>query len=260
SPELVQSARDRGASTAANYFEAVFSELAPAVNLTVCEPYREAPSASTVEAADAVVFTGSGVSWSTDAPEAKPLRKLMETAFEKEKPCYGSCNGMQLAAVVLGGSVRVSPAGSETGIVSIISLTDVLNGHPMMAGRTEYFSAPTVHRDEVDVLPTGAIHLACNAHCTHQAFAYQRDGVDFWGSQYHPEMRSVDVAHCLQRTNAVVDIDNDSMVEYLLCAEDNYDAAEVLGTTPQRLAMATRTIELQNWLRHVGALSNRSAA
>ena len=96
---------------ACDQFKAAFAELEPSVKCRVAEPYATKFQLEKLDDIDGVVFTGSGVNWSVDAKEAAPLRKVMEHVFHSDLPVWGSCNGMQLAAVVLGGSVRPSPNG-----------------------------------------------------------------------------------------------------------------------------------------------------
>ena len=81
------------------------------MRMCVVNPYEGILNADDFAGVDGVVFTGSGVSWSTDAPEAACQRAAMELAFDAGLPSWGSCNGMQLAAVVLGGQVAASPNG-----------------------------------------------------------------------------------------------------------------------------------------------------
>ena len=90
-------------------FEQAFQHLAPDADVRVVNPYEGFPNVDDFAGVDGVVFTGSGVSWSTDAPEAACQRAAMELAFDAGLPSWGSCIGMQLGAVVLGGQVSASP-------------------------------------------------------------------------------------------------------------------------------------------------------
>ncbi|MDB2663499.1 hypothetical protein N9Y61_06685, partial [Paracoccaceae bacterium] len=102
-PDMVARGR-RGAEG----FEQAFQHLAPDADVRVVNPYAGFLNADDFAGVDGVVFTGSGVSWSTDAREAACQRAAMELAFDAGLPSWGSCNGMQLAAVVLGGQVAAS--------------------------------------------------------------------------------------------------------------------------------------------------------
>jgi GMP synthase (glutamine-hydrolysing) len=206
---------------------------------------------------DGVIFTGSGETWATDAPEAAPQRAAMELAFGTGLPVWGSCNGLQLAAVVLGGAVGAAPNGVEIGLARDIQLTDAGRSHPAMAGRLPGFAVPCIHRDEVQRLPTGAQLLASNAHSPVQAMAYAKGGVDFWGAQYHPELTPQYIADLIRRRGRLNEFAR--LAPDLDRAETDAAAATRLGTTPQDMKPRARTRELANWLDHVAACKARTS-
>lgn len=243
-PDLLVAGRSYSAC-----FVRSFQGLAAELNLRVVTPYSAALSADVFQDVDGVVFTGSSVDWPTDAPQAAPLRTEMTRAFDTGLPVWGSCNGLQLAAVILGGSVGASPNGVEIGLARDMRVTDAGLRHPMMAGRMDRFAAPCVHRDEVQSLPDGAVLLAGNAHSRVQAMAYQSSSVDFWGTQYHPELTAPDIGAIVSRqTMAGHDI---SFGADLNAAETDADAAVRVGSTPAELSLSTRARELLNWIVHV---------
>ncbi|MEM6895880.1 MAG: hypothetical protein AAF576_00775, partial [Pseudomonadota bacterium] len=59
-------------------YAAVLRALAPALRVTITAPY-DGPGADP-HGFDGVVFTGSSVDWTTDAPEAAPLAAVMRAA------------------------------------------------------------------------------------------------------------------------------------------------------------------------------------
>ena len=156
------------------------------VTTTITLPY-EGETVSDMAVFDGVAFTGSSVEWNTGDDRASPLAEVMRRAFAGGCPVIGSCNGMQLAASVLGGVTSASAKGREDGLAQGIRLTEQGRTHPMMTGKPRIFDAPCTHRDEVERLPEGAVRLAGNDHSEVQAFAFERDGISFWGTQYHPE-------------------------------------------------------------------------
>ena len=172
-----------GGQMASGGFVQSFAVLAPEASVKILNPYARAFSAHVLEGISGVVFTGAGVAWSTDAPEAAPLRHWMEGVLKAGLPIWGSCNGMQLAAVVLGGAVGASPNGIEVGVAREVQLTEAGASHDMLAGRSSGFAVPCIHRDEVLRLPEGAELLAGNAHSPVQAFAYEQGGVRVWATQ-----------------------------------------------------------------------------
>ena len=114
----------------------------------------------------------------------------------------------------------------------------------MMAGREDGYAVPCTHRDEVVSLPEGAVRLAGNGHSNVQAFAIDRDGVDFWGMQYHPEFSPSYVGRYLRLSGRIApDVADD-----LEAAETDESAAARLSTTLRDQAAPRRTVELANWL------------
>ncbi len=236
-----------GKSASASFLRA-FQGLAPELRITVECPYAAPLREDALAGIDGVVFSGSGVAWATDAVEAAPLRAAMEAAFDAGRPVWGSCNGLQLAAVVLGGAVGASPNGMEIGLAKKIAPTDAGKHHPMMAGREDGYCVPCIHRDEVQRLPEGAVLLAGNAHSPVQAMAYQQGGVDFWGAQYHPEMTALDVGTII---GSGAFANEAALGADLRIADTEPEVTVRIGGKADSLSPKVRTRELRNWLAHV---------
>ncbi len=223
--------------------------LDPEIDFEFADPYLKPLNVHRLEVVDAAIFPGSRVDWSAADAEVAPLRQVMERVFEVGLPCFGSCNGLQLAAVVLGGTVAAAPE-LEVGVARELHLTDAGASHPMMAGRNPVFAAPAVHRDQVSRLPSGATGLAANWHSLHQAFAYEADGIDFWGVQYHCEITPEDIGLYL-RAHPDRFAEHQHLVADLLVADHDQTAAARLGANAAELRPPIRTTELGNWLAHV---------
>ena len=234
--------RAAGYTTGEGYASALLA-CQPDVQCTIIMPY-EGDALPNLAAFDAAAFTGSGVTWCTDDAEAAPLAQVMEACFAANLPTVGSCNGMQLAATVLGGSNRASPNGREDGLAKHIRLTDAARNHPFMAGRRDGFAVPCVHRDEVDRLPSGAVLLAGNDHSPVQAFAVETGGVRFWGVQYHPEYSLSYIAGRARAWQRVPE----RVADDIAVADTDADAATRLGVLQSDLAPSMRLTELRNWL------------
>ncbi|MFK7744496.1 MAG: type 1 glutamine amidotransferase [Roseobacter sp.] len=217
------------------------------LEISITAPYAQDPLPDLARF-DGVVFTGSGVEWSTDDAQARPLVQAMENVFAAGLPTLGSCNGMQLAATVLGGSNRASPNGREDGLARDIKRTEAGARHPFLAGRVDGFAVPCVHRDEVANLPAGAVLLATNDHSVVQAFGYEQGDVRFWGVQYHPEYSLPFIG---ARVRAWQRLPEDIAADIESAATDA-DAAERLGVRHSDMQADARLTELRNWLASLG--------
>lgn len=247
-PQLVDKARANGFATNADHYASALKNLSPDLQIHVAEPYRATLTLADLEDVTGVAFTGSGVAWSTDAPEAAALRAAGEMVFKAGIPTIGSCNGLQLATVLLGGTVGASPKGMEIGLAQGIEITDAGRAHPMMQGRRGGYAVPCIHRDEVQHMPEGAVLIANNAHSPVQAMIYQANGVDFWGVQYHPELSTTAIAGYVESGFFA---QGAGLAGDLRLAEFDAQAAKRLGGISEDLCVDARTIELANWLAYL---------
>lgn len=260
-PEIVARMRAEGRVPSAENYAAVLTRLAPGLITRIVRPsfpdFRLAELALGNVAG--VVFTGSGVHWSADAPQAADHRAVMEHVLAAGLPVIGSCYGVQLGAVVLGGRVRWSPNGTELPIARAIRLTKAGRAHPLHAGRAAVFDCPCIHRDEVCDLPPGAVLTALNDHSAVQAMVVEQGGVRFWGMQYHPELALADVARAMARGKGAVmeaspggDTPDPAIADWIAVSEApeaQSDLAARRAIAPEVLAFHARTVELANWLR-----------
>ena len=136
---------------------------------------------------DGIAWTGSPLNAYHDTPEVTRQIDFARIAFQSGVPCFGSCWGLQVMMVALGGKVRLNPNGAELGIARSIALTEAGRAHPMYVGKPEVFDALCVHQDEVCELPAGAVLLAGNSVSAVQAVSIADGERSYWGVQYHPE-------------------------------------------------------------------------
>lgn len=247
-----------GLPSMAQAYGAALRRLTPDLKVRVIAP--NAGQTPVFEGCAGIVFTGSTESFATTSPEAAPMRAAMEVAFGAGVPIFGSCNGMQLAATVLGGEIGPSPE-FELGLARDITLTEAGGAHPMFAGKPARFASCAIHRDQVTRLPAGAVHLAGNTHSTHQAFTYEAEGIRYWGTQYHPELRPRDIADILAARDGLFDTGTDLVSDMNAIAAGDAEAAARWGTTPAAMLDHTRMSELRAFLHLCGAfpLSGQSA-
>ena len=141
---------EQGYPDYAQYFVDCLITLDPSLSFQFAAPFEAPLLDACLESINGAVFTGSSTASATDAAEYKPQMLAMERVFERGIPCWGSCAGLQLAAVVLGGRVGASPNGVEVGLARDLVLTTAGQQHAMMRARQgRKFAVPCIHRDEV---------------------------------------------------------------------------------------------------------------
>jgi GMP synthase (glutamine-hydrolysing) len=153
---------------------------------------RFAPGAG-LASYDGVAITGSALNiYDGGAPIERQIR-LTREVFAAGVPLFGSCWGLQVAVCAAGGRVRRNPLGREFGFARRIELTEAGRRHPMLIGKPPVYEAITVHRDDIEQLPPGAVVLAENEMGV-QALELQHGAGTCWGVQYHPEYTFGEIA------------------------------------------------------------------
>lgn len=264
--------RDRHAAvsgqTPSAFYGAVLSSLADGLGATlkidVCypgDPGANAPPHDDLVGYDGVAITGSGLNLWKAEPESLSQVEFARAVFGAGTPFFGSCWGLQVAAVAAGGEVKLNPQGREIGVARSIRLTADGLAHPMHDGRREVFDAPAIHSDEVSVLPGGLTLTATNDLCAVQAAEIRHGNGVFWGVQFHPEYTFTELGGILSRYTPIMMQDGffretEEAAAYIsdlvaLDAEpDRKDLAWRLGVAPSVLDPLVRRTELTNWLKH----------
>ena len=223
------------------------------------------PQGVPIEAFDGVILTGSPLRAYDNTPAVRRQIDFARAAFAAKRPVWGSCWGVQLATVALGGVVRRNPKGRGLGIARRICPTRVGQSHWLFDGRPPSFDALCAHSDEVETLPPGASVLATSSFCEVQAMAAQTpEGGSFVGTQYHPE-------HIFATSAAIIEMLAKRLVgeglgrdeaDLLTLAGDlralgadpgRHDLAWRYGVDAEILDPVRRTNELGRWL-HCGIL------
>ena len=147
---------------------------------------------------DGIIWTGSDLTiYHLDDPRVTRQIELMKSIFEVGTPCYGSCWGIQMAAVAAGGEVKKNPNGREWGVSGTISQTDSGQNSDLLKGKPKQYKGFVMHLDEVTGLPDGASLLACNDHTHVQALEVKHKNGIFWATQYHPEYNLYEMARLI---------------------------------------------------------------
>ncbi|MXP40713.1 type 1 glutamine amidotransferase [Altererythrobacter soli] len=176
-------------SSSAIYAKAIrrhFPDLALDV-VNGADPDWTLPDARRWSDYDGLVITGSSLHAYDPEFAVTNQIDLVKQASETGMPIFGSCWGLQIAAVAGGGKVEYSPRGREVGLARKIVPNERGRAHPMFSLKGPAFDAPCIHYDEVTRLPDGAEVLASNAHSAIQAALIPVGRSTVWAVQYHPE-------------------------------------------------------------------------
>ena len=207
---------------------------------------------------DGVTITGSALNIYNGGGAIERQIEIARAVFEAGVPFFGSCWGLQIAVTAAGGVVRKNPRGREFGFARRILLSEAGRAHPLFAGKPAVFEAPTIHRDDIESLPPGAVTLASND-LGLQAAAFRHGRTTFWGVQYHPEYDYIDIAAAAERYGkALVDEGlfsdeaalHEFAVELRQLQSQPADTALLWkhGLGPAMASEAVRLLEIRNWL------------
>ncbi len=139
------------------------------------------------------VIVGGGPGCVSDPEEAKdPVEKRIENAIfglmpaitSRDIPYMGCCYGIGILAHHLGAKVSkdrfFEPVGATT-----CELTDEGRADPLLSGLPDAFRAFVGHKEAVQELPPGCVHLAHSGPCPFQVIRY---GANVYATQFHPEL------------------------------------------------------------------------
>jgi GMP synthase (glutamine-hydrolysing) len=224
--------------TPSESYAAVLRRLAPEARVDICTPTDADAAIPALDGYDGVVFTGSALNIHKGEPESLRQIDFMRELFARGAPVFGSCWGMQVAAVAAGGEVGPNSRGREVAFARKITLTESGRAHPMHQGRAVVYDAPAIHGDEIIRLPENATVTASNDKSAVQAVEIRHGASAFWGVQYHPEYDLHDVATTVLRYGSKLVTEGffQSLAELERYAED----LETLHRDPRRSDIALR--------------------
>ena len=188
-------------------YAAVLQGIEPGAVCDLAFPADEGanlPDSAGLQSYDGVAITGSALNLYDRTPAILRQFDLMRAIYASHTPAFGSCWGLQVAAVAAEGDVQANPLGREVGFARRLTPTEAGRAHPLLAGRPAAYDAPAIHLDAVTALPADCKVLAGNAVSQVQAAEIRLDGGTFWGVQYHPEFSLGELAVILQRRTEIL--------------------------------------------------------
>ena len=223
----------------------------------------EMPSAEEAEKYAGILWTGCNLSINDiENPAVSGQIELAKTAFEIGVPGFGSCWGIQMAAVAAGGKVEPNPKGREMGMGRKIHLTEEGKKHPMYEGKNEVFEGFVSHDDMVTEIPEGGVWLAGNSFARVQGLAVTHKKGTFWATQYHCEYNLYEVARLIVAREEKLTrlgffkghedmVDMVNKMEALAAEPDRKDLRWQLAIDDDLLDDSIRQCEFVNWLKKI---------
>ena len=217
---------------------------------------------SDLSAFDGVLFAGSPIQMHAETRETRAAASFMTQVYASGTPAFGSCAGLQIAAVAAGGTCKPRDGRMEAAFARGITATAAGRKHPLLDGRPMAWDAPAMHSSIVDTLPPSATLLAGTKRTPVEAVEIRHGSGVFWGVQYHPELALWEIAAALRRQAP-------DLIEQGLAADEQAVTAyaaqiQALDEDPGRLDLAwqlglddevtdndRRRLELRNFLHFV---------
>lgn len=141
------------------------------------------------------VIVGGGPGCVSDAEDKKStVEKRIEDAIfglmpqitEQDVPYMGCCYGLGILAHHLNGPVTKERYGEEVGAVEC-HVTDAGRDDPLLQGLPDSFLAFVGHKEAVQALPEGCVHVLASEPCPFQMIRYKNN---VYATQFHPEADS----------------------------------------------------------------------
>lgn len=140
----------------------------------------------------AAVIVGGGPGCVSDAPAEKSptearierqILDLMPQITSRDHPFMGCCYGLGILAHHLGGDVSKARFGEPVGPTVCTVMPDAATD-PLLDGLDAEFEVFVGHKEAVQSLPQGTVHLLSSASCPVQMIRY---GENVYATQFHPE-------------------------------------------------------------------------
>lgn len=138
------------------------------------------------------VIVGGGPGCVSDPPEQKtPAEARIEAAIlglmpaitARDVPFLGCCYGIGILGRHLGAPVSKAHHGEPVGPI-IVHKTPDASDDPLLTDLPDSFTAMVGHKEAMDALPPGCVHLVAGEACP---FQMVRWGRNVYATQFHPE-------------------------------------------------------------------------
>lgn len=138
------------------------------------------------------IIVGGGPGCVSDDPATKDpvearieaeILSLMPEIIARDLPFLGCCYGIGILAHHLGAEVSKARYGEPVGPVTV-ERTGPAAQDPLLAELPDRFDAFVGHKEAVQELPDGTVHLLASAPCPFQMI---RHGQNVYATQFHPE-------------------------------------------------------------------------
>ena len=113
----------------------------------------------------------------------REVLSLMPAIIETDTPFRGGCYGIGILGKYLGGDVSKRAHGEPVGTADC-TLTEAGGADPLLAGLPARFAAFVGHKEALQDLPEGCVHLVASQSCPYQMIRYGRH---VYATQFHPE-------------------------------------------------------------------------
>jgi GMP synthase (glutamine-hydrolysing) len=149
------------------------------------------------------IIVGGGPGCVSDPPEKKDpvearieadVMGLMPEVLARDMPFMGCCYGMGILGATLGAPVGKGRYGEPIGGVDC-HVTEAGAADPLLADLPGTFRALVGHKEAVEALPEGAVHLVASDTCPFQMI---RAGSNVYATQFHPEAQGENFANRIE--------------------------------------------------------------
>jgi len=138
------------------------------------------------------VIVGGGPGCVSDAPDDKTPQEarieaavlsLMPRIIDEDIPFLGCCYGIGILGKHLGGDVSKRAHGEPVGTADC-TVAPEAGDDPLLEGIPGRFAAFVGHKEALQDLPEGCVHLVASPTCPYQMV---RHGANVYATQFHPE-------------------------------------------------------------------------